>query len=233
MSNSIHVCGDSHVLSFSGINKVIPEYPPNIIMNGSLKIRRIGAPLAYSLIDYDTYYKARQKIEFIVKNEVVRGDSIIFVFGEIDCRYHILNQAIKQNRHPDEIVSLCVDRYIQGINEILYEDIKSGWVSKIGIWGPNASTWLGEEFSTRDCPICGKENERNIITDKFNECLRDKIHKFNQKFIETKVYYLSIFESLINRKTYLTKREFYMDDIHLSTKIYPLIIQELKEKGFI
>lgn len=226
----ILVVGDSHTSVFSQKNLIPPEYPPNIYMNFPFKIYRCGAPLAYSLIDTNTYYKAREKLEYILKREVIKGDSIILSFGEIDLRYHIFRQSIIQQKDPNEIVSICIERYLKAIKEIFKNYFC--YINKIGIWGPIASTWLGPECSNRDCPITDNMVNRNIITDKFNIILKDGIDKINKDFYRTNIFYLSIFKHLIDGR-YFTKREYYMDNIHLSQNSWILIENELRDKGFI
>jgi len=228
--NNIHVIGDSHVSVFSKKNIIIPEYPPNIYMNFPFKIFRIGAPLAYNLGKRETYYNAREKIEHVFKHEIIKGDSIILSFGEIDCRYHLLKQSKLQEKDIEEVIVECVERYVQSVKEIVKDNFY--WINKIGFWGPIASTWLGDECSNKDCPIADRMPMRNFVTSKFNTILKDKIDKFNKEFWKTNFYYLSIFEFLIDDK-YFTKKEYYMDNIHLNQKTWPLIENELKEKGFL
>lgn len=227
---SILVCGDSHVSVFSRKNLIPPEYPPNFYMSFPFRIFRIGAPLAYSLIDSDTYYKARGRLEHILRHEIIKGDSIILSFGEIDCRYHILRQSNLQKKNQDEIISICVDRYLKAIKEIFKDYFY--YIDKIGIWSPIASTWLGDECSNRDCPITDRMPNRNVVTNKFNLCLKDGIDKLNKNFHKTNIFCLSIFEHLIDEK-YFTKEKYYMDNIHLSQRAWPLIEDELKNKGFL
>lgn len=224
----ICVCGDSHVNLFCNKASIPPLYP-NFEINNNFKMWRLGAPLAYSLFDYDTYYEGRKKLEFLLKTEVTKGDSVILSFGEIDCRKHLHFQAIKQGKNFDdggvkELVSECVDKYVEAI-KIIFKD-QFYWIDKVGIWGPIASTWLDQRCSNRDRPISGTMPERNVITNWFNEYLKNKLDNMKN------FTYLSIFKHLIDER-FFTKEEFYRDEIHLGLKAVPLMIQELKEKGFI
>jgi hypothetical protein len=214
MDRKIYIMGDSHVNIFCKNNNIPFEYPDKE-EHGNFEIYRVGAPLAYNLIKDETLYKAKQKIKSII--ESVKGECIyILSFGEIDCRYHITNQSKKTGLSFDKIIDNCVDRYIWGVQDIFNNSGKKVW-----LYGPPASTWITEDFSSRDMPICGSEFQRNLITALFNKLLKSKCE--NLKNIKC----FTIFDYLIN-EDYTTKRRYYMDNIHLNSLCLSFLMNEME-----
>lgn len=211
------VVGDSHTNIFTGENIISPLYP-DCYFKDNFKIYRLGAPIAYNLIKYNTMYQAREKLETLLEKEVF--DIIILVFGEIDCRYHIINQSRKQKKEPFGIICNCVDRYVQGIFDIFskYPGMK------IVIYGPPPSTWVEEKFSNNDMPIKGCQLERNQVTLKFNSYLRTCV-RYNQSFLN--INFITLFYKLIDNNL-MTKPYYYMDNIHLNKNYFPLLLEELE-----
>ena len=230
----IHVMGDSHCNIFTGKNIIPDESPPNKpFKNDLFRVYRLGAPLAYTLKDYDTFYKSRLKVEKILHDCVGSSDTIILSFGEIDCRYHLPFQADLEKKDDFFIVSGCVIRYSTGIKEIFYPLLDK--IDKIGIIGPIPTTWINEKFSNRDMPIKGTMTRRNIITRYFNELLKESINDLNIGYgcYKTKFFFLSWFHNLISNN-FQTLGDFYLPDgIHLSQRAWKFVSKELKEKGFI
>ena len=89
---SIHTIGDSH--SFNGWTGVIPHH--------------LGAVLCYSV--------GKEKLNrcdirnFNIKDE----DTIVFCFGEIDCRCHIYKHITDTITYQD-IINNIVDNYFEAI----------------------------------------------------------------------------------------------------------------------
>jgi hypothetical protein len=209
----IHVIGDSHVCFFNGVDGIATQYPENELF----KTYRLGAPIAYNLSKFNTMYKAREQIAKILP-KISLKDSLLFCFGEIDCRYHIKNQSIKQNKNINEIIIDCVNRYVNAIKELNILN------HKVGVWGPIASTYLEEICSSKDCWIKGSPLERNIISLIFNDCLQKKCKEEN-------IHFISIFKDLILPNNN-TNTNYYMDAIHLSQKAMPLITHLFKDGEF-
>lgn len=212
----IFVVGDSHVSVFSGENKIVESFP-SCTFNLPFAVYRLGAPIAFNLKKYKTLYKAREKIESLISSLDFVFNKIILVFGEIDLRFHIVNQSRKKYKSPEHFVILCVDNYINGILDIFKEVPKD----KIAIYGPIPNTMLSEDFSNKDCPICGDVKQRNLLTCIFNDYLKSRCE------IEG-FYFFTLFYDLIKLRNI---QNYYLDDIHLNNKCYPLIMTKLE--GFI
>src|SRR5688572_14012526 len=109
------VCiGDSHASFFAGqdlIQSVYPEASINTIPY--LEGIRLGAVLAYSLHKENTTNRGRERLFELVSTLDKDQVSILFCFGEIDCRFHILNQADRQGISLEESVRNCVECYFR------------------------------------------------------------------------------------------------------------------------
>jgi len=194
----IHVIGDSHVCFFNGIDGITDLYP-YIHSNPPFLTYRLGAPLAYNLGNY--------KLESLISN-IPETDSILFSFGEIDCRYHIKNQSIKQHTDIETVVAWCVNRYIIAIIQLVQKH-------QVGVLGPIATTLLGEKDSNDQCLIKGDHLERNLITRIFNNYLKSKTSKSD-------ILFFNIFDHLLLEDG-TTNPFYYSDHIHLSQTAAPLI----------
>lgn len=210
------VLGDSHTGFFTGKNTITDLYP-SVHETDRFIIYRIGAPLAYTINKEGTFYKTKERIQKIIEIESIR--KMILVFGEIDIRFHIINQAKKQQKDIYEILYKTVDKYLEGV-QILFKNID------IVLYSPIATTWLSESCSSRDCPICGSEVDRNLLTIAFDNELKHFCDKNLYLKDKMNVRSLSLTPYLIN-KNYTTKRHFYMDNIHLNNILYPTLIEAL------
>lgn len=202
----IHVLGDSHVCFFNGHDGITDIYP-YVHNNHPFMTYRLGAPIAYNLGVFGTMYRAKEKLISILP-KIPIADTLLFSFGEIDCRYHIKNQSIKKGIDIEIVVADCVNRYVDAIQQL------NAFGHQVGVWGPIASTHLEEKDASSDCWIKGDHLERNKITKLFNSHLKIKCS-------ETGVMFFSILSSLILADG-TTDHQYYADSIHLSQAAMPL-----------
>lgn len=198
----IHCIGDSHVYVFSGTdviggNDSLPFF----------KTYRLGPHTAYNVI------KRREIIEQIIRNEVKRDDIIMFCFGEIDCRTHLLKQAHLQKKSIVSVVNECLDRYFEIFR------VAQQYGVPLMAWNVPASSC--EEIKQGEYSTYGICQERNHVSQVFNQLLKKRCD-------ESGVIFISIFDKLID-KDGLTNMSYYMDPIHLSQKAMPLILDELRK----
>ena len=211
----IHCIGDSHSAVFSGeetMQPVWPESASNLLPY--FKSYRIGAATAYQL------HRKKEIIESILDLNLTSSDSIMFCFGEVDIRAHLIKQSHLQSIPIENIVKECVDRYIDAI--LYYQKYNVS----ILVWAPIAS-W--NKYRSYTGPSFGTNIERNKVTEKFNTYLKQKCDVHGFKFI-------SIFEEMLY-KDYTTKQEL-LDDwkgchIHLSQRAMPIILNKFKVEGII
>lgn len=105
------------------------------------------------------------------------GDTLVFVFGEIDVRCHILKQSKKQNISIDEVISKLVNSYLRTIIDYknLYEQLN---VVVFNTLPPIDYIHLPpyEQYGTLE--------ERVIIAKKLNQALKDKCDEYEIKFLD-------------------------------------------------
>jgi hypothetical protein len=212
----IYCIGDSHSAVFSGEEKMQPVWPE--FASNKLpyfKSYRIGPATAYQL------HNKKLIIESLLNSlNLTSEDTIMFCFGEVDVRAHLIKQSILQNKSIEKIVNECVLKYIDNIK----------YYKKYGVnilcWGVIAS-W--NESKPYNGPSYGTNIERNSVTKIFNNILENAC-------ISEKFGYISIFSDMVNTDG-STKEEF-LDDwegshIHLSQRVMPIILEKFKTVGLI
>lgn len=212
----IYCIGDSHASIFSGNDEIQPIYPE--LSNDTIaffKSYRIGPATAYNIISKKNIIN-----EIISKNNLTKNDYIMFCFGEVDCRAHLLKQSNIQKKSVDEIVKECVNRYFDTIFD--YHNL--GY--NVLVWGPIGS-WNDERKYTG--VSYGSCYERNMITKLFNDYLMKKCDEKN-------IIFLSIFYDMLDEN--LITNSFYLDDfpgchIHLSKRAIGKILEKFEEKKII
>ena len=177
-----------------------------------LKSYWFGAVLAYNLCSFKTRNKGREKLLYLLDHILPSGSKVLFCFGEIDCRAHLLKQAEIRGRPIQEITRECVDRYFSVIKEtkergfdvLVFNVIPSGII---------------DNANNLEFPFYGTKLERNRVSKYFNEYLKQKLNKFNITFID-------FFDKLVS-ENYKTKTSYYLDGVHLSQKAMPYFLNEL------
>lgn len=206
----IHVIGDSHVMVFSG-----KEYVPDTVDDRGFlppfTTYRLGPFTAYNIAN------KRSLIETVITQNVKAGDSVMFCFGEIDCRAHLIRQSEIQQRPLEDVVRECVARY-----SALF-DVQDKYGVRTLIWNVPASS--REDVASGEFSTYGTCEQRNRVTRIFNTMLGEVCEERHLPFV-------SIFESLVDEDD-LTNSEYYADAIHLSQKAMPLILDELRKQGLL
>ncbi len=147
---SIHTVGDSH--SLYGFNTI-----PNV------KIHHIGPVLCYS------FGKEPLNRFNINTFELKDGDTLIFCFGEIDCRCHI-HKYVKEEVSYQSIIDEIVRNYINAI-EI---NIKKSAVNLKHVCIYNVVPTI-EKHNTLENPLypyLGLDTDRKNYVEYFNACLK-------------------------------------------------------------
>lgn len=214
---TIHCIGDSHSAVFSGEEAMQPCWPePAANKIPYFKSYRIGPATAYQL------HNKQPLIEEVI-NSIDLGpkDALMFCFGEVDIRAHLLKQVEIQDRDIQELTLECAQRYIDALKYYKKYD------RRIIVWGPIAS-WCDSKPYTGG-PSFGTNVARNLATHFFNRDLIELCAKERMRFI-------SIFDDMIN-EDFTTKPEF-LDDwegshMHLSQRSMPTILKRFKDRGFI
>jgi hypothetical protein len=207
----IHCIGDSHAAVFGGKEDMQPVWPERSDdQMECFRSYRIGPATAYQL--YNKIPIIDEIVDSLVNKE---KDIILFCFGEVDIRAHLIKQHVIQNRSLEDLIEECVNRYF----EVVLHYLNKGF--KVAIWGPIAS-WNDSKPYTG--PSYGTNQQRNAITHLFTKLLVDKGNPFN-------IPVFSIFEKMLNEDW--TTNTYYLDNwngshMHLSQTAMPLILEEFK-----
>jgi len=213
----IHCIGDSHAAVFSGKEEMVPAWPErsNDILD-IFRSYRIGPATAYQLENKIPI------IDNILQSCVNKeSDYILFCFGEVDIRAHLIKQLELQKTSIENLVDECVDRYFRVI--LYYKEQGYDTIA----WGPIASWHPSKPY--KGGPSYGTCEERNNVTYLFNKRLKQRCEQYSVGFV-------SIFDKMIGDNG-LTIPD-YLDNwedshIHLSQTTMPLIIKSFKENNFI
>ena len=122
-NNAIVVLGDSHCGFFAGNETLkllnIINAPREVINFYDDKLPQfctvhIGQSLAYNLNRYGSTTMTREKVDLLFNQKWFNSNAkILFSFGEIDLRVHVLRQAEKQNVSYEIIVDNVIENYLQ------------------------------------------------------------------------------------------------------------------------
>jgi hypothetical protein len=212
MNNKIYCFGDSHISNFVNTNPLIKEMI--WYENDLFAVNRLGPYLAYNLNDKIAVFN--QEI-LKVQEQII---TMLFSFGEIDCRAQVQKQSIIRNISIDEIIIEIVERYFEFINIIKN---KHG-INNIIIFGivpcfyenPFQEYYLKhpDDF---DCPR-GTLEERQSYKKKYNQLLKENC-------VKNKFSYLSLFDDVFVDGE--VDKKYRLDEIHLNPEtIFPLILQK-------
>lgn len=200
----IYCVGDSHANLFS-------EHP-------RFKVYACGGATAYGLTNLSSRSEGRKKLlEWLA--EIPKGSKVMFCYGEIDCRVHLIKQAEKQGRGIIDIVRECVKKYLS----VVLETRERGY--EVLVWGvpPSMRRTLRRHEIKKygNYPITGTCQERNEATFLFNYYLEKLAAKHGIKII-------SIFNKLIDTD-WQTKTGYFSDPVHLSKEVIPMVLEEIRK----
>jgi len=197
---SVFVIGDSHT---------------NIFQSSPLfQVFHIGPATAYNLIKEGSSTKSNEKINEIL-NMVKKGDIVLLVFGEIDCRIHIFYQFKKNHETPtiSDLIQRTIHNYCTFVRTIRNQGIE---VCVCGITPP------GDEENIYNYPYYAEKNLQKKIYQEFNSELKSYCNDF-------KINFLDIFPLVSDKSGFLLK-EFSDDGLHLNNKFLPCIEKMLQKK---
>ena len=185
----IHTFGDSH--SLNGWNNC------NVISN------HLGPILCYSF-GIDKLKRCNIK-KFNIKN----NDTIIFCFGEIDCRCHI-NKHITKNNSYKKIIDNIINNYIHAI-KINITNCKSK-LKNICIYNIVPPVQKHNTHENPKYPFLGSDEERKNYVLYFNKCLKNKC-------IENNWIFFDIYDYYTDKNGFLNKK--YSDgNVHIKNSKY-------------
>lgn len=157
-------------------------------------------------------------INAINVTNVNENDYVMFIVGEIDCRWHLPKKVKTQNRSIQDVVQECVDQFFPALLHL-----KDNGYNVIG-WGNHPTTTSGHNDDP-DNPVYGDCLFRNEISLCWNDMLEKHCRSNDMKFV-------SIVRNLIDENG-LTKMEYFRDYCHLEKPAMPLVIEACKKEGVI
>jgi hypothetical protein len=198
----IYCIGDSHVVFFTG--QELPSKDFIRIYSGGkadldpdFKTYWIGAVLAISMGNQN--HSMRKKADEIIKG-IPKGSKILFSFGEIDCRAHILKH-VSENTDYKTVTNNCIEKYLTFIRKVK----ESGY--EVLLWGPppNRKVDLAPQWAFGDV------EDRNKVILYFNIKLMELCMTEN-------IPYFTLIHKILNKKLGNINDEYYIDEIHLHPK---------------
>ena len=211
----IHCIGDSHVSVFNGMDKISENWPCPWDSIPYFSTYRLGPVLAYNLVTPGHHSMSNL---FHILGGLPKESYVLLSFGEIDCRMHLIRQKEIQKKPLEALVQECVHRYFQTLLEVKNKGFK------VIVWGipgtSNVDCFELKDESTS--PHYGTYVERNQAIRFFNNEL-SALCKTNG------MYFLSIFEELVDEANRTKVEEYYMDLNHVGKKAMPLIIKKIKK----
>jgi len=166
----IYIYGDSHA-NFNFKNLILPH--KNYYHN-SITMHRIGRDNI--IINFN-------------RSQIKEKDTIVLVYGEVDCRCHIHRQ-IKLGKEEDAVIYKLVSSYFITIQNNVPLQTK---VIIVGIvpptYRPNEET--SDDDPTRILPIIGTNEERVRYTYKVNILLEEMANTHNYVYFNPHSYYTS------------------------------------------
>lgn len=212
----IHVIGDSHVSVFNGTWELSKGCPyPNDEIPG-FRTYNTSSHLAYNLGIRNHPVNA---LVFSVVRSIPLCDTLLLIFGEIDCRNHLCKQKLLQNKPIDVMVRECVEIYVNSIIEIAES-------RKLIFWGPHPLYYTIEEKGCTPQPFnvsFGSYEEINYAKFLFNLFL-SKICK------DKGLPFGTMYFKMVEGSCQFTKSS-YIDGSHLLPKSLPDIMNILEGMG--
>ena len=140
---------------------------------------------------------------------IQNGDTVVFCFGEIDCRCHVYKH-INETTTYQYIIDNIVDNYFEAIKiNIVTSELKLKNVCVYNIVPPiqRYNTHENPEY-----PYLGNDEERKEYTLYFNKKLKEKCAENNYIFFD-------IYDKYIDENGFLRK-DLSDDNVHIRNGIY-------------
>ena len=116
----LYCIGDSHVSFFSGVDRIQPNWPDEAECHIPLfQVLKVGSPLAYNLSKEGSRTQGRETLFKILESSVPARSCVMLIFGEIDCRAHVIKQAQSRGCSVSAIIDELLDGYFSVVKEVV------------------------------------------------------------------------------------------------------------------
>jgi len=173
MVNRFHTIGDSH--SCAG-------WPGYVIKH------HVGAKLCYS------FGRDRKQLVDISRMNIEDGDTVIFCFGEIDCRGHVYKYITSTNTYE-----MVLDSLVKSYFEAIKESVGTVCLKKVCVYNvvPTVQTF-DKGGGHPDFPWLGTDEERKKYVRYFNEQIKFRCEENGYLFFD-------IFDKYVDSDGFLNK----------------------------
>ncbi|WP_157895255.1 hypothetical protein [Verrucomicrobium sp. GAS474] len=161
---------------------------------------RVGPVLAWSLAREGSSTAGREKVGEVLARAVPPGAAVLFCFGEIDCRFHILRQAERQGRPFAALAAECAEVYFDAARDL------AGPGRTVLFCSVPPSTRLGEVLEG-EYPRLGSCAVRNEVTRAFNRRLQALCGERGLAFVD--------YDGALVDGEGLSRACFFRDEVHL------------------
>jgi hypothetical protein len=214
------VIGDSHALFFAGVEKMEETHALVKSAHPFIRVYYVGPGLAGSLIKPHSRNRTREKIAMALADLAPFNlRHIVFVFGEVDCRYHIRQRAISLGNDTTRGWQLSAKmtalRYMTFLHQVQQQGVAPV------IFAPPPST--PHPADAHQWLTIGTTQERNRLTRDFIYALQDEAARFS-------IPVISLFEELVD-KDLNTLPAFSEDEVHIAQAHWPLWVEKAKALG--
>jgi hypothetical protein len=182
----------------------------------------INGATAYHLKDEHSSTNSSIKLRELLDKVDKKNDLVLMWFGEIDCRLHIAQQAVKQDKSMLEMIENTIDNYTVVLDMLRDE---------------------GFMFAVIGVPACNRE--ATFSTDEIQYMIYHTFNNFLSTICEEKGYpFINVMEIAMDEKGFM-KEQFvratdcrifspisqinYNDRTHFNHLIVPYIISKLQE----
>lgn len=182
----MHTFGDSHsVNGWDGISNI--------------QIHHLGPKFCFSI--------GRDGINIKEGYGVNNGDTVIFCFGEIDCRSHV-HKYITESKDYKKIIDYIVDNYFIKIKNAvdMFNNLKTV------IYNVVPPIQKNNTFENPEYPYLGTDDERKSYVLYFNKKLKEKCIEYNFLFFD-------IYDDYIDNNGFLNK-SLSDNNVHIRDGIY-------------
>jgi len=193
---TIHTFGDSHSFyPWGGIPGIYTHH--------------LGPRLCFSI--------GRDGINIKDQYNVNNGDTVIFCFGEIDCRCHIHKHITESMDYKAVINSIVHDYFIKIKNAVdVFDNLKTVIYNVV----PPVEKHTCAEHN--EYPYLGTDDERKSYTLYFNEKLQEKCLEYN--FV-----YFNVYDKYIDTNGFL-KKSLSDNSVHIADNTY---VKEFIDKNLL
>jgi hypothetical protein len=201
-----YVIGDSHVTIFSGQDCLTVGFPN--IHGDKLPNFTTGNVSAYLAYNFGQHEHPVTVTTDKYLRLIPKKSTVIFSFGEIDCRCHVWKEVRVQKKPVIAVVSDVVARYVNGLQK---------YVDDYDVYAllPHSIKRKEDIFEA-----VGTWDEITLASMLFNVYMRE----WNADRC------ISIFDWTYNCSIF-NDPDYYLDDTHLSQRCLPEMLMEVQKKG--